>query len=627
MICLLIAIYGISSNLFLRDFIKLERESVVNSVKGILSILNDDISALSSAVGDWAAWDDTYSFIKDANPLYVKKNLPDETYLELKLNLILFVNSSGEIIYGRGFDLLQKKGMPLQTGLKEYIAPFLKHSSVDSSIQGIVLLPEGHMLIASRPILTSERKGPIRGSMIFGRYLNDEEINRWSEITKLSVKMYPMDSFEIFSDLKDSGFNQESNSIFVKPVDSKIISGYVVVKDVYDKPAMLLRIDVPRTIYQQGKLTLNRFVLLLGASGVIFGVVILFLVEKSVLARMMRLGSEVRDITEKGRHSLRVGVEGRDELANIGKDINEMLKSLERSHSLINAVIEDLPEGVVLLNSEYRVVLANKVGLQHLKKLSNAGMGDVLSYLGGSSLIEMASNFSHPSRIVRQNINVGNFFFDVTGKYIGKGKDIGIVLVTMDVTQEKTELMERIKSRENLSAVGQLAAGIAHDFNNILTSVIGYAGLLYADSTLPDKIRHQLKIILNNAERAAELVLQILDFSRKSFSEFEVLDLSLYLEDFIKFIKRTIPENININFECETGEYRIKTDRTKLQQVLTNLSLNAKDAMPAGGELVFALSRISVNKEGKMLIYDSDILLLLFIYLKLRKRQKWYQSA
>ncbi len=611
MICLLIALYGISSTLFLGDFIKLERERVVNSAERISNILHDDLSALSSAVGDWAAWDDTYSFIKDGDPLYVKKNLPDETYSDLKLNLILFVDSSGEVIFGRGFDLLQKKGLPVHERLKERIitdSVFLRHNSVDSSVQGIILLPEGPMLVASRPILTSERKGPIRGSMIFGRYLNDEEIYRWSEITKLSVKMYPVDAIEKFTDLKESRFNPERDSIFVKPIDSKIISGYIVVKDVHDKPALLFRIDVPRHIYQQGRVTLNRFVLLLFASGVIFGVVILFLVEKSVLSRLTRLGSEVRDISAKGRHSLRVSVDGGDELASIGDDINSMLKSLERSHSLINAVIEDLPEGVVLLNSEYRVVLANAVGLQHLKRLSNAGMGDVLTHIGRNSIIEMVANFSHPSHVIRQNIRVGNFFFDVTGKYIGKSRDVGIVLVTTDVTQEKAELMERIQSRENLSAVGQLAAGIAHDFNNILTSVIGYAGLLYADSTLSDKVRNQLKIILHSAERAVELVRQILDFSRKSFSEFEVIDLSLYLEDFLKFIKRTIPENININIEFKPGQYRIKADRTKLQQVLTNLSLNAKDAMPAGGDIVFALSRISVDKNGIMLVYDIDML-------------------
>lgn len=609
--CLLIVLYSISSTIFLDGFIQLERDSVANNAQNILNILNDDLSALSSAVGDWAAWDDTYRFIKDANQLYVKKNLPDATYSELKLNLILFVNSSGEIIFGRGFDLLQKKGLPLPRELKEHISIdsiFLKHDSVDSSVQGILLLPDGPMLVAARPILTSERKGPILGSMIFGRYLNNEEIKRWSEISKLSIKMHLIDDFQISSYLKENKFIPERDAIFVKPIDSTTISGYFVVKDIYKKPALLFRLDMPRTIYQQGKLTLNRFVLLLGGSGLIFGVMLLFFVEKSVLARLARLSSDVRDISAKGDHSLRINVDGRDELANIGEDINEMLKSLERSHSFINAVIEDLPEGIILVNSEYRVVLANKIGLQHLKFLSNAGMGDVLSHIGSTSIIEMVSNFSRPPHIIRQSINVENFFFEVTAKYIGigKNKDIGIVFVFMDVTKEKTELMERIQSRENLSAVGQLAAGIAHDFNNILTGITGYAELLYIDLTLPDKVRRQLKVILQNAERATNLVRQILDFSRKSMSEFEVVDLKIFFKDFIDFLKRIIPENIRISFDYKPGDYRVMADRTKLQQVLMNMSLNAKDAMPMGGELVFGLSQINVNREVKILDYGNN---------------------
>ncbi len=603
-ICLLVVIYALSSTMFLKGFLNIERKHVLNSGERILSILNDDLSALSSAVGDWAAWDETYSFIIDADPLYVKKNLPDETYSELKINLIMFVDSSNKVVFKRGFDLQMKKELKIDDDILQKVTPFLGHESPDSSIQGIIMLDKGPMLIASRPIIMSDRKGPIRGSMIFGRYLNEEEIERWSEIAKLSIKINQFNGF----DLKKIKFDVERDPFFIKIVDSETISCYVVIRDIYNKPVLLLSFDEPRVIYQQGKLVLNRFLMFLIGSGVLFGAVVLIFVERSVLARLTKLNRDLRYISTKSDHSLRIIEHGNDELSSIGNEINQMISSLQKSHSVLNSIIEDLPQGVILLNSEYRVIMTNKIGKYHLRKLFNATVGDVISNIGNYSLAEITPKLSHPSDQIKCSMNIDNSFYDITGKYFGSGDETGIILVTSDVTKDKVELMERLQSQENLSAVGQLAAGVAHDFNNVLTGIIGYAGLIYSDTTLPERVRNQLKIILNNADRAAELVRQILDFSRKSLSEFKVIDLSKFVQDFIKFIRRTLPESISIRFENKCPNCRIKADRTKIQQVLTNLSLNAKDAMPEGGNLIFSLSEISINNNSKKLIFENTML-------------------
>jgi signal transduction histidine kinase len=175
----------------------------------------------------------------------------------------------------------------------------------------------------------------------------------------------------------------------------------------------------------------------------------------------------------------------------------------------------------------------------------------------------------------------------------------GLEVRVKERTAELEHLNERIFAQERLAAVGQLAAGIAHDFNNILTGIIGLSEIMLSESRLVPDNRQMVEAIFNNGLRAAHLIRQILDFSRKSISEMKPVELLGFLGDFTKFIKRTIPENIHITVDCQPGAYLVSADPTKIQQVLANLAVNARDAMPEGGELRFELSLVTVRHAEK----------------------------
>ncbi len=177
------------------------------------------------------------------------------------------------------------------------------------------------------------------------------------------------------------------------------------------------------------------------------------------------------------------------------------------------------------------------------------------------------------------------------------GRDI-IFVVARDITESK-RVQEQIQERERLAAVGQLAAGIAHDFNNILTGIVGYAQLLQMDANVAEFIKDDLKQVEAGGHRAANLIRQILDFSRKSIIQRQSLDLVSFLKETIKFLERTIPESIHITLEMTPGEYLVSADPTQINQVLTNLAVNAKDAMPEGGELKFRLSTFTLAPDER----------------------------
>lgn len=154
---------------------------------------------------------------------------------------------------------------------------------------------------------------------------------------------------------------------------------------------------------------------------------------------------------------------------------------------------------------------------------------------------------------------------------------------------------EQMMHQERLAAVGQLAAGIAHDFNNILAVITLYTQMSLRTSELSLTIRKRLEVIAEQAEHAANLVQQILDFGRQAVIKRRSLAIDSCLEEVAKLLERTLPESIQTDLVVEPGDYIVNADPTRVQQAIVNLALNARDAMPEGGKLHVALSRV----EGK----------------------------
>ncbi len=160
-----------------------------------------------------------------------------------------------------------------------------------------------------------------------------------------------------------------------------------------------------------------------------------------------------------------------------------------------------------------------------------------------------------------------------------------------ELRQTQTQLIQQ----ERLAAVGQLAAGIAHDFNNILAIIMLYAEMSLTMPNMPAELYTRMSTIVRQTERAAYLVQQILDFGRRAILQPHSLDLAAFLREQVELWQRTIPEFIRIRLDVVADECFIHADPTRLQQVFINLVLNARDAMPDGGELRLSLEGVHVD--------------------------------
>jgi PAS domain S-box-containing protein len=163
------------------------------------------------------------------------------------------------------------------------------------------------------------------------------------------------------------------------------------------------------------------------------------------------------------------------------------------------------------------------------------------------------------------------------------------------------QTQEQVIRQERLAVVGQMAAGIAHDFNNIMASITLYAQLVMLAPDLPSSLHSRMQAILTQSERAATLVQQILDFGRRTGMARQATSLSKVLEQTVDMLRHTLPDNIQIAFDNTLSRIGVddvaEIDSGRFQQVLLNLALNARDAMPDGGDLYITLARLRLDEE------------------------------
>lgn len=175
-----------------------------------------------------------------------------------------------------------------------------------------------------------------------------------------------------------------------------------------------------------------------------------------------------------------------------------------------------------------------------------------------------------------------------------QGRIIGFASLGVDVTEHRA-LQEQYQQAQKLESIGRLAGGVAHDFNNLLTVISGYAELamrqLSEDSPLQDWIAE----ITQAADRAAALIRQLLAFSRKQVIEPKVLDLNRVIHDLSGLLRRLVGEDIDVSTILESTGGRVLADDGQLQQVLMNLAVNARDAMPGGGKLTITTSDVEID--------------------------------
>ncbi|MEZ5714878.1 MAG: ATP-binding protein [Paracoccaceae bacterium] len=254
------------------------------------------------------------------------------------------------------------------------------------------------------------------------------------------------------------------------------------------------------------------------------------------------------------------------------------------------AVVEALPVPLLKVTPEGEVLRSNRLARDLLgkEKCEGVHLATLMEGLGrslGDWLSEVATgreiNSSEFLRVARDDREV---FVQVMLKRASDPSDPTLVAVLNDATELKTLEAQFVQSQK-MQAIGQLAGGVAHDFNNLLTAISGHCDLLLLRHDQGDPEYNDLVQINQNANRAAALVNQLLAFSRKQTQRLEVLDLRDTLSDLAHLLNRLVGEKVRLALQHDPRLHPLRADKRQLEQVVMNLVVNARDAMPEGGEI------------------------------------------
>jgi two-component system cell cycle sensor histidine kinase/response regulator CckA len=289
--------------------------------------------------------------------------------------------------------------------------------------------------------------------------------------------------------------------------------------------------------------------------------------------------------------------------------------ALQLQRSYFQQLFENSPSGIVVLDVEDRILSVNKAFSEIFQYSMDESIGRKINDLivpgflqeEGNQLSASSQDRNTVQKQTKRTRKDGSLVdVAVTGYPIIIDNELmGIYGIYVDITGQKT-LEDRLRQAQKLESIGTLAGGIAHDFNNLLAIILGHISAIERYKNAPDKLAHSVKTISTAVDRGTGLVRQLLTFARKAETLLESVSLNEVVEELIKLMRETLPKTIDIASELDPDLPSIDGDPTQIQQVLLNLAVNARDAMPMGGTLAFRTSLVRGDDLRKRFLEAPD---------------------
>ncbi|MBF0121523.1 MAG: GAF domain-containing protein [Desulfobacterales bacterium] len=277
-------------NIFiLNDFMKLEEIEAKKDMERCVEAINREIYHLDLLNHDWSAWDDTYQYTINHNQNYSTANLGKETFERNKLNFLYIIDNNGIPVFGKGYDTNWENSLAtIDNFNNDNYRRLIGHQNPEDKCMGIFLSNYGYALISSRPIITSEGKGPIRGTILMARLLTPQIINKLKEQTKVDFQLTPKGNF--IQPCKNE------DSIMIQPLNNRVSIVSAWIYDIDSKPAMLLKAIINRDISARGKKALLFSIGSVIIVGVLVLVMIIVFLQKTIFNGLIQLAEKSSSI-------------------------------------------------------------------------------------------------------------------------------------------------------------------------------------------------------------------------------------------------------------------------------------------------------------------------------------------
>ena len=344
--------------------------------------IGNEQTVLTKLAATYSIWDETYSFVEDANQDYITNYFADPIFVNSEINVFAVIDNAGQIIHVENYNLEQKQEEPLSDAtLKTISGEYLLSRDTGKGKTGLLDTIEGPLLFGTGPILTSQGEGPLRGTVLMGRFLDKRLTAQLSQVTKLPVAFYQLRDFSSGRLAGNVPFLSLESPVSIQPLDSKTLAGYFLISDIFGSPYLVAGMETPRAIFSQYRVTLVWLLACVALGSALIILVIVRFMDSMVLNRLKVLSQFAVNVSRDGNLSSRVSLPGQDELTALSDEMNNMLSKLSAANDRLlenenkySTLVEKSNDGIILVINSI-VVYSNSRMLQILGQTKEEFLG------------------------------------------------------------------------------------------------------------------------------------------------------------------------------------------------------------------------------------------------------------
>ncbi len=583
------------SYLIIPQFSALERQEASKVVDGIADTIRREAYHLGQIAADWAVWDDMYEYVHKRNKAFERSNFQWKSLNDSGIDLIYVCASGGKMVWGGIHDPELKKNIPLKEFSDRFCSlnfQLLQPDDEDIKYQGVILTERGPMLISFQTILTSTGEGPGRGTLVMGRFIRKNLILELAKQTRIPFTIKDMETSS-FSVKEKKAINQlvHGKRVVFEEINDRVLRGFVLINDIWKKPALLIQVNFPRDIMQRGINTKKMVSFTILAA---FAIIYIFIVVWFLFFRIesLRRQEKIEDLVTQRTW--------------------ELHESEERLRTLINST----PDIICFKDGHGRWLEANQAVLQlfHLTDIDYRGKKD-------SELAEVthpifrkaflacrdSDNLAWESRslsrckesILTPDGQVKVYDVIKVPIFHSDGSRKGLIVFGRDITHEKA-LQDKLHKAEKMEAIGLMAGGVAHDLNNILSGLVSYPDILLLQLPEDSNLRQYIEAIKDSGMRASEVVYDLLTVARGIVATKEVANMNTLIEEYIESPECKKIKSLYPNIICETqldpDLFNLFCSPIHIKKCIMNLLNNAAEAISGNGLICISTSNKYIDK-------------------------------
>jgi two-component system sensor kinase FixL len=591
------------------SFLVLEHQDAEQDMDRCVKALFREIHHLEKFCYDWSAWDDAYAFIQDGNIQFAASNLVDTTYTQNDLNLIYFVGLDGKVVWGHCLDLETRKPLDLAefpAGKWAPDHPLLAHHSPESIIKGMVATSMGAVMVASCPIVKSDRTGPVLGSLIMGRFLNDDLVRLLSEQTQVPMRIQAFPAASP-APAGDPGPPPPTDYAY-DLADPSVLGVSVRINDIQGHPLLQLRANVPRFIAKQAEQATRLDTLVPLMAGLIILLITVRVMGHTVLEPLHRLTRHVTDIGKSGALTPTDMTSRADEFGLLAAQFNRMIERLRRdneereraetalraSEAQLRAILQAAPDAVITASGEGVIESFNPAAQRIFGRGEAEAIGRPLTDLVAPDqsdearglLGKLAESTGQQTKLEATGVRADGSAFPVHAA-LGRARigDRDLVIgVFRDITDLR-KLHEKVMQTRHLAKLGEMGAAVAHEIRNPITGISALLQNLHKELPEDDPHREAMEEALRQIGRMNDTVQQMLTYARPWQLNRQSRDLRVLLEEQCAAFQTACSDAGHAIAVDPGPPIPAAIDPVLFEQLIQNLLQNAVEAMAKPGRI------------------------------------------